>query len=498
MQGNHYFCIKNLAPFAENPMYKKNQNRQITLKDFNQPLGLKLNPENKWIKKAAIIPWEAIEKEYADLFPSGCGMPAKPLRMALGALLIQKKYDYSDRELVEQIQENPYYQYFIGLPGFQLEQPFAPSLLVEFRKRLTDEKLAEINEMIIKNNKHDDDNTPPDSNGDNSDNHDDAGNDNDGTLIIDASCAPQNIAFPQDVNLLNEARENLEEIIISICYVYNLKRPRMYRKNARKDYLSLAKSKKRTSKKIRKAIKKQLQYIRRDRNYINWLSSYGYCPDEKQMERLEILDKLVEQQQYMYDNKTHTVENRIVSISQPYIRPIVRGKSKAPVEFGAKLDFSVENGLGRIEKISFEAYNESEVLIPAIENYYKRNGHYPERVLADKIYRNRINLVYCKEHGIRLAGPALGRPGKDTVIDKRAEYIDSVDRIEARRKFGLSKHSHGLGLIMTKREDTTRSSIVLSIISMNLDSLLRLSLFQKLILIFSRYNCCYFLCESIG
>jgi hypothetical protein len=272
----------------------------------------------------------------------------------------------------------------------------------------------------------------------------------------------------------------------------------MYKKKARKDYLALAKSKKRSSKKIRKAIKKQLQYIRRDRNYIDCLSSYGYYPDEKQLERLEILDKLVEQQQYMYDNKTHTVGNRIVSISQPYIRPIVRGKSKAPVEFGAKLDLSVENGLGRIEKISFAAYNESKVLIPAIENYYKRNGHYSERVLADKIYRNRINLAYCKEYGIRLAGLALGRPGKDTVIDKRTEYIDSVDIIEARRKFGLSKHSHGLGLIMTKREDTTRSSIVLSIISMNLDSLLRLSLFQKMILIFSRYNYCFILCESVG
>ncbi len=132
----------------------------------------------------------------------------------------------------------------------------------------------------------------------------------------------------------------------------------------------------------------------------------------------------------MYDNKTHTVENRIVSISQPYIRPFVRGKSKAPVEFGAKLDLCIENGLGRIEKISFEAYNESEVLIHAIENYYKRNGHYPERVLADKIYQNRFNLAYCKDHGIRLAGPALGRLDKDTVIDKRTEYIDSVDRIE--------------------------------------------------------------------
>ncbi len=137
-----------------------------------------------------------------------------------------------------------------------------------------------------------------------SDDHDDA--DNDGTLIIDASCAPQNIAFLQDVNLLNEARENLEEIIGSICYVYNLKKPRMYKEKARKDLLSLAKSKKRSSKKIRKAIKKQLQYIRRDRNYVDWLSSYGYSPDEKQLERLEVLDKLVEQKQYMYDNKTHT------------------------------------------------------------------------------------------------------------------------------------------------------------------------------------------------
>ena len=176
MQGNHYFYIKNLAPLAENPVYKKNQNRQITLKDFNQPFGLKLNPENKWIKKAAIIPWEAIEKEYTDLFSSGCGMLAKPLRMALGTLLIQKKYDYSDRELVEQIQMNPYYQYFIGLPGFQLDQPFAPSLLVEFRKRLTEEKPAEINEMIIRSKKRDDDNTPSDNSGSNPQKHEDTAN----------------------------------------------------------------------------------------------------------------------------------------------------------------------------------------------------------------------------------------------------------------------------------------------------------------------------------
>jgi hypothetical protein len=99
---------------------------------------------------------------------------------------------------------------------------------------------------------------------------------------------------------------------------------------------------------------------------------------------------LVEQQQYMYDNKVHSVPNRIVSINQPYIRPIVRGKAKAPVEFVAKLDLSVkERELAKLERLSFDAYNDADVLITAVENYKARTGHYPKRVLVDQIYRNR-------------------------------------------------------------------------------------------------------------
>jgi len=90
----------------------------MTFSDFNQPLGLKMNENNRWIKKAELIPWEKIEVKYAELFKSNTGMPAKPLRMALGSLLIQKQYGYSDEELVEQLRENPYYQYFIGMPGY--------------------------------------------------------------------------------------------------------------------------------------------------------------------------------------------------------------------------------------------------------------------------------------------------------------------------------------------------------------------------------------------
>lgn len=463
-------------------MYKKDRHHQFGLTDFNQPIGLRMNPQNRWVRKAQLIPWEEIEDRYAQLFPSHTGMPAKPLRVALGSLLIQKQYSYSDRELVEQITENPYYQYFIGLHGYQQEAPYAPSLLVEFRKRLTDEILEEINELILQYNDPDD----PDEGGSGSGDDDILPEEKDkigncGTLILDATCAPQNIAYPQDINLLNEARENLEGMIDRICYEYNQEKPRTYRRNARKDYLALAKQRKRTGKAIRKAIKKQLQYVRRDLGYLGRYLEEGKELSPKDFERLCVIRKVYEQQQYMYENKVHTVADRIVSISQPYIRPIVRGKAKTPTEFGAKLDLSIdEKGRARLERQSFDAYNEGDVLIGAIERYRERTGHYPERVLADKIYRNRKNLAYCKGHGIRLSGPALGRPRKDKGADRKQTYEDMVDRIEIERGFSLAKRCYGLGLIRTKLAETTRSSIALSVIAMNVSRLAVFSLAELL------------------
>ena len=459
-------------------MYKFKREKQISFTDFNQPQGMQMNPNNRWVKKAAMIPWDTIEAEYAKLFPSHTGMPAKPLRMALGSLLIQKQYHYPDEELVEQIRENPYYQYFIGLPGYEDKIPFVPSLLVEFRKRLSEDVLNEINEMIIAFNAQQDDDDSNDGSGDagQSDQQDsETDSENAGTLILDATCAPQNIKNPQDIELLSEAREKMEDRICRVSDEYNYYRPRMYREKARKDYLALAKCRKRSAKKIRKANRKQLQYIRRDLGYItNLLENNGVTLSCSDAQMLDTLQALYAQQQYMLTNNTHSVENRIVSISQPYIRPIVRGKAKSPVEFGAKLDLSVdETGMCRIEKLSFDAYNESAVLKTAIANYRERTGHYPERVLVDQIYRNRENISYCSNLGIRLSGKKLGRPKKDadSKAEKKIAYQDNTDRIEVERKFSLAKRKFGLGLLLTKREDTTRASIVLSIIAMNIDRL---------------------------
>ena len=246
------------------------------------------------------------------------------------------------------------------------------------------------------------------------------------------------------------------------------KKPRTYRKKAHKDYASYARSRKPKAKQTRKAIGKQLGYLKRNISSIEKMIAGGRQLPSKYTERFSTIQTIYAQQKEMYDNHTHSVKDRIVSLSQPWIRPIVRGKAKAKVEFGVKLDISVCDGWTRLERHSFDAYNESTGLKDMIEQYRKRTGHYPERVLADKIYRNRDNLSYCKQHNIRLSGPALGRPKKDAEIDKKQNYIDECERVEVERKFSLAKRKCGMGMIVTRLKETTCHSIAMSVLLLNL------------------------------
>ena len=458
-------------------MYKSVDKLQSSFLDFDQPMGLHMNPNNRWIKMADAIPWDEYEKKYRRLFKSKTGNVAKPFRMALGALIIQQKFQYSDRELVEQITENPYLQYFIGLPGYQEEAPFDASTLVLFRKRINAKMLMDANEAILaaeneEKKSDNDDHMDPPSGGSSTEKQDnkETSQENKGTLILDATCAPVNIRYPQDISLLNEAREKLEVLILWFHKTYGVALPRRDCREARRAYLNYAKAKKHSTKQIRKALKKQLSYVRRDIGYIESFMSDGYAPLSKDIDQILTIFTLYEQQKYMFDNKVHKVENRIVSISQPWIRPIVRGKIKAPVEFGAKLDLSIDaEGYARIERVQFDAYNESACLQEAVEAFHKRTGYYPERVLADQIYRTRQNRAFCKEHGIRLSGPKLGRPNAETQkTDKKQEYQDNTDRIEVERRFSLAKRCFGLGMIRTKLKETQLTSIALSVFVANL------------------------------
>ena len=443
-------------------------NGQISLADFKQPVGMNLKESNRWVKKAQTIPWLEIEKRYAALFTNRKGNVAKPLRLALGACIIQAEYGYSDEETALQIQENPYLQYFCGYPGYDDGKlPFDPSLMVYFRKRLTPGVLGEINEMIVRDAKERQAKESEVKDDGDSDDAPGSGG-NSGTMIVDATCAPSHIRYPQDVSLLNEARENAEKLLDVLHDPAEGKKPRTYRQRARKDYLKYARCRKHTAKTTRKAIGKQLAYLRRDLNAIEGELSLGKALNARQSERLDTIRTIYEQQKYMYDHRTHSVPDRIVSVSQPFVRPIVRGKAGKPVEFGAKLDISVVDGWTRLEFCSFDAYNEAGNLRAMVERFREREGHYPSRIMADKIYRNRENLSYCKECGIRLSGPALGRPKKGETRDKAQDYRDECQRVEVERRFSLAKRKCGMGLVMARPRETAAHVIAMSVLVLNL------------------------------
>ena len=436
-------------------MYKLN--RQLTFEDFVFPYG-KLSPNNEWVKLAGIIPWDKVEEQYAAKFVND-GHPAHPARMAFGSLVIKQMLDCSDAWTVRHIRENPYMQYFIGLKEYSEECPFGESTMVAFRKRFGEDVLAEVNELII-GEKDDDSDDSGGSDGDR--------DENEGTLILDATCTPSDITFPQDLDLLNEAREKLEAIMDELHEQVGGEKPRNYRKKARKDYLKVSKSKKKTAPQIRKALRKQLGYVYRDIMIVAGMVRAGAHLTVRQGYLLNTITTLYEQQLTMYENKINKIPDRIVSISQPWVRPIVRGKKKVKTEFGAKLHLSLAGGYARVEELSFDAYNEAEDFIAAVERFRTRTGHYPKKILADKLYRNRDNLNYCTEHHIEITGPRLGRPPKDYRPDKKREYADICERNTIEGRFGTGKQSYGLARIKARLEETSKTVIHLAVIVLNL------------------------------
>lgn len=394
-------------------MYRENDKTQLTFENFHLPFGGRLDKENRWIKLSQIIPWDEIETMYSGNFSSTQGAPAKPLRMALGALIIKERCGFTDDETVEQIKENPYLQYFIGLESYTNEAPFNASMMVHFRKRLDNVIMKEVNELITTGRRID----KTKKNDDNDDINPDTPKK--GKLIVDASCMPSDIRYPSDMSLLNEAREKTEEIIDELCKAKGVKKPRTYRKKARKDFIRFIHEKKPNRKKVRKAIGKQLRYIRRNLKKIREMSEFLESLSNGLYRDLLVIHELYRQQKEMYDAQSHRIESRIVSISQPHVRPIVRGKAGAPVEFGAKVELSLVDGYAFIDHLSWENFNESTYLLEQIKNYYEKFGCLPESIHADKIYRTIDNRKYCKNLKIRLSGPALGRPGLLSKEEKR-------------------------------------------------------------------------------
>lgn len=460
---------------------------QLSFEKFHLPFGGKLDPENRWVKMADKIPWHIAEKLYAKNFPSKRGAPALTVRMALGSLIIKEKMGLSDMETVAQVKENPYLQYFIGLEEYQQEAPFDASMLTHFRKRLNHADLARLQEELLQRHLEEERRKSKDD-----DDDEDGGSGNKGRLIVDATCVPADIAYPTDIGLLNDAREKTEKLIDELCAMHpeGLSKPRTYRKNARKAFLAVGMKQRLSKRALHRGIRKQLQFIGRNLRHIGEISqavSLGVLGSRRYRELL-VISELYRQQREMLRNGKKSISDRLVSISQPHVRPIVRGKAAAKTEFGMKLSISVVDGISMPERMSWNAYNEGCDLIRDIERYRERYGHYPESVHADKIYRTLANRMWCKERDIRLSGVPLGRPPKDVEKNqarRRQIREDEGVRNAVEGKFGQAKRHYSLNRVMARLAESSQTVVSIVFLVMNLDRLLALPFLRVLGELFS-------------
>jgi hypothetical protein len=437
-------------------MYKYSESftNQLDLFVKSLPFNGALDPENRWIKLAYQIDWLNFELIYAKTF-SHTGRPGKDARLVIGALVLKHKLAISDEESASGgLTENPYLQFFVGLKEFRLQPPFDSSTLSNVRKRLGEKEFDEFERFIIKDLQEKKLLKPTGQ-------------------LVDATVFQSDITFPTDCGLLNRVRKFCVQQIKRLVEVTGTK-VRTYCRVAQKAYLAFNKKRKKTAKDVRHLQKAMLQYVRRNLAQLETLvkkaEETGHFIAGKILKQMETAKKIYAQQQYMYTKRLKRVESRIVSFCKPHIRPIVRNKAAAKVEFGPKASISHVDGLLFLDHYSYENFNEGTLLRQNIEKFEKRFGKKPEYVVTDQIYGSRANRELLKENEIRSVIRPLGRKSKDseTNANQRWRRRKQKERNRIEGAFGHTKKHYLLEEVCARTPKTEYSWIRMGLLSHNL------------------------------
>lgn len=464
-----------------------------------------LDKKNRWYQLADRLPWGEMELIYlSKLDPNRKGATNLPARMALGALIIQSIEGLSDRGTIAAIQENPYMQYFVGLTHFTSTPIFDASLFVTLRKRMgaedinkislllhekEAEKLTELEgektaEKETKNNDNE-----PEGEGNSQTNNEASSSSEEkkapegtqptlkGAVVVDATCCPVEIPYPTDIRLIYESIQMMCKIRKSYGEV--TKKEIHNIDNIAKEAKALSHSFILRKRKPRGGLKRIIRQLLNllDKANRGFLKQFGQnstaCLDALPAKKQQYISTILKvyAQQYGKAYRGENIEERIVNIHQPHIRPIVRGKAGRNTEFGPKVNVSIVDGYSFIDHLCYNAFNEGTKLEDQIRLYQERFGQLPERVYADRIYMNKANCEYMSKNNIIPVGQRLGRPPKEKMT--AAQLKDMHQRNIVEGTFGTVKQKYGAEKLRTRLPNTTESGIAMSFLAKNIMKFLR-------------------------
>jgi len=411
-------------------VYKAKDRQTKSLFEELFPFGGKLDENNRWLKIAGLIPWDQLENSYRRHF-SHTGRPAHDARLVIGLLLLKHMTGNSDKEIVQLVSENPYMQAFCGLDNFNAGKLINSSTLTNVRKRLGKKHFKELEDLTYK---HLIERKIIKAKG----------------LLVDATVFPEHIHYPTDVGLLNEARQWLVSQIKSIEGKIGRDYRTYYRK-ARQEYLAFNKKKRKTVKDIRRIVKSMLQYA--SRNVRQFDAALAVAVDQGMVirnqvtERLKVVKCLLRQQWQMYRDRVKRIDDRIVSLHKPQVRPIKRGKAGKDVEFGPKASLSHVGSYTFLDRLSSDNFNESGDVKMQLANYEHRFGNKPPYAVGDRIYGTNANRKLLKDEGIRDAFEPRGRKASGGSSPDRWRKRKRRERNRIEGAFGNVKNHYGLDRI---------------------------------------------------
>jgi hypothetical protein len=392
-----------------------------------------------------------LEEEYMRRFADR-GRPAKDARLVVGLILLKHIQCMSDREVVAELRENPYQQWFCGLEQFETGSAIEASTLSVARERMGPKYFERLEKLCLEVLKQ-------------------QGVILGKGLLVDATVVEEGIKYPNDVGLLERVRQGLVKGLKGVGATLG-KRYRTYARKAKTVAVGFSKMKRKSKKAIHKAKKQMLQFVRRNLRQleegVKEIRRRGLMLPPWILPFWKVALAIYAQQEEMYRRKERRVDKRIVSLHKPYVRPMVRGKGGKEVEFGPKVSLALVDGMAFVDKISYENYGEGEHLREHVEGYVERFGMKPPWVVGDRSFGTRDNRKWVKEEEIRDAFHLLGRKARSERTRDRWVKQKQRERNQIEGAFGTAKTRYGLRRILYHGPQGGEIWIRMGFLSMNL------------------------------
>ena len=294
------------------------------------------------------------------------------------------------------------------------------------------------------------------------------------TFYTDATCYESEMRYPTDQKLLWECCEKAYSIMCIVCQRLEIHRPRTKYLDVEKANMGYVKQRKHSKSQQRKLTRRLIHLLGKILEEIRKMVRVH--DDEevltvREKSTMDIITKVYRQQKNHFNSNDprESIPDRIVSISKPYVRPIVRGKEVKNVEFGAKCNNILVDGISFIEKLSFNAFSEGTRLEHCIKMHKRLFKVDAKKIGGDTGYAGTANRDLCRKLDIQTSFVKRGRPSAEK---KEKDFVrQELARVRATAmegSFGTQKEHYAMRRIKARKKKTEILYIFFGIHTANL------------------------------